>query len=186
MSGNILPYNGVSPKIHPEAFIAETAVIIGDVEIGAGSSVWYGCVVRGDVNRIRIGRNTNIQDGTIVHCNHDPAGDYRETGGGMPTFIGDDITIGHLALIHACTLESGCFVGMRAVIMDEAVVETGAMIAAGALVTPKKRVAAGQLWAGSPAKALRDLSEQEIAGFAYSAKNYAKLAKSYRTGATGR
>ena len=119
MSALIRPYRGIMPKIHPTAFVAETAVIIGDVEIGAGSSVWYGCVIRGDVNQIRIGCNTNIQDGTVIHVNHDRSGeDYRESGGGMPTFIGDDITVGHMALLHACRLESGCFVGMRAVVMD--------------------------------------------------------------------
>lgn len=179
MAGIILAHHGVTPKIHPEAFIAENAVIIGDVEIGAGSSVWYNCVIRADVNRIRIGSNTNIQDGTIIHCNHDPEGDYRQTGGGMPTLIGDDITVGHMALLHACTLESGCFIGMRSVVMDEAVVESGAMVAAGALVTPRKRVTGGSLWAGSPARALRKLGEDELAYFAYSARNYARLAQSY-------
>ncbi len=179
MSGIILPYRGITPTIAPDAFIAETAVIIGDVEIGAGTSVWYGCVLRGDVNKIRVGRNTNIQDGTIVHVNSDPDGDYRETGGGEPTHIGDDVTIGHLALIHACTLESGSFVGMRAAVIDRAVVEGGAMVAAGALVTPGKRVPAGQLWAGSPAKHLRDLNDEERENLPYIAEHYAELTVSY-------
>jgi len=155
-------------------------VVIGDVEIGAGTSVWYGCVIRGDVNKIRIGCNTNIQDGTVVHVNHDRSGaDYRETGGGMPTFIGDDVTIGHMALIHACRLESGCFIGMRAVVMDEAVVQKQAMVAAGALVSPGKRVESGQLWAGTPAKFRRDLSQEELDFFPYLAANYAELAGTY-------
>ena len=141
MAGLILPFKGITPKIHRDAFIAENAVIIGDVEIGPGASIWYGCVVRGDVNRIRIGANTNLQDGTVVHCNHDPNGDYRETGGGMPTLIGDNVVIGHMALIHACTLESDCFIGMRAVVMDKAVVESGAMVAAGAACGPDGRSA---------------------------------------------
>ncbi len=179
MTGMILPYRGVMPKIHPEAFIAENAVIIGDVEIGAGSSVWYGCVLRGDGNKIRVGRNTNIQDGTVVHVNHDPKGDYRETGGGMPTHIGDDISIGHMALIHACRLESGAFIGMRAVVMDLAVVEGGAMVAAGALVTPKKRVPSGQLWTGSPAQFRRDLSPAEQEQNAYIGRHYSELAEGY-------
>ena len=180
MPALIRPYRGIMPKIHPEAFVAETAVIIGDVEIGAGSSVWYGCVIRGDVNRIRIGCNTNIQDGTVIHVNHDRGGeDYRESGGGMPTFIGDDITIGHMALLHACRLESGCFIGMRAVVMDEAVVQKNAMVAAGALVSTGKVVQTGQLWTGTPAKYRRDLSQEELDYFPYSAASYAELAASY-------
>ena len=179
MTGQILSFNGMTPRIHPRAFIAENAVIIGDVEIGPGSSVWYGCVIRGDVNRIRIGADTNIQDGTVVHCNHDPAGDYRETGGGMPTEIGDGVTSGHMALIHACTLESGSFVGMRAVVMDQACVRTGAMVAAGALVGPRKVVETGQLWAGMPARYRRDLSEEERGQIAYLSDLYAGLAERY-------
>ena len=176
MPALILPFRGVRPKIAPDAFIAETAVVIGDVEIGPGSSIWYGCVVRGDINRIRIGRNTNIQDGTVIHVNHDRDGD-----GGMPTFIGDDVTIGHMALIHACTVEDRAFIGMRSVVMDLAVVESGAMVAAGALVTPRKRVEAGQLWAGSPARYLRDLKPAEAAEGPYIAGHYAQLAAAYRT-----
>ena len=179
MAGNIIAYRGVLPKIHPDAFVAETAAVIGDVEIGPGSSVWYGCVLRGDVNMIRIGAGTNLQDGTIVHVNHDRAGDYRETGGGMPTFIGDNVTIGHQALIHACTVESGAFIGMAAVVMDGAVVEGQAMVAAGALVTPGKRVARGELWAGRPAKPMRALSEAELADLPYLASHYQESAASY-------
>ena len=179
MPGMILPFRGITPKIHEDAFIAETAVIIGDVEIGAGSSVWYGCVLRGDVNRIRVGSGTNLQDGTIVHVNHDRAGDYRETGGGMPTAIGDNVTVGHQALIHACTVESGAFIGMAAVIMDGAVVEGPAMVAAGALVTPGKRVGARQLWGGRPAKPMRALTEDELAGLPYLSEHYQGTAASY-------
>ena len=136
-------------------------------------------MLRGDANRITIGEGTNIQDGTIVHVNHDPAGDYRETGGGDATWIGSHITVGHQALLHACTLEDGCFVGMRAVVMDGAVVESGAMVAAGALVTPRKRVPAGQLWAGAPAKYLRDLTPDEKQMMYESPRYYAELAASY-------
>ena len=175
----ILPYRGIMPKIAPDAFIAETAVVIGDVEIGSGSSIWYGCVLRGDVNKIRVGRDTNLQDGTIVHVNHDPEGDYRETGGGMPTHIGANVTIGHSALIHACTLEDGSFIGMRAVVMDLAVVERGALVAAGALVAPNKRVAAGELWVGSPARRARAVSDEEKEMMAYIARHYAELAAEY-------
>ena len=180
MSGVILPFRGVSPKIADDVFIAETAVIIGDVEIGSGSSIWYGCVLRGDVNKIRVGRNTNIQDGTILHCNHDPEGDYRTTGGGEPTFVGDDVVVGHLALIHACTVGNRAFIGMRSVILDRAVVEDGAMVAAGALVSPGKVVKSGQLWGGMPARFMRELSEADKAAGPYIADHYRDLAGEYR------
>lgn len=179
MSGLILPFDGMTPKVAADAFVAETATLIGDVEVGAGASIWYGCVLRADLNKIRVGRNTNIQDGTIVHCNHDPEGDYRETGGGMPTVIGSDVTIGHLALIHACTLEDESFVGMRAVVMDLAVVERRAMLAAGALLTPGKRVPSGQLWAGSPARFVRELRPGELEEIAYLTRHYVTLAAAY-------
>lgn len=175
MSGLIKRHGGIMPTIAADAFIAETATVIGQVEIGAGSSVWYGCVLRGDSNVIRIGARTNIQDGTVIHVNHE-----REGAVGTKTTIGDDITVGHMALLHACTLEDGCFIGMRACVMDGVVVESGAMVAAGALVTPGKRVKRGELWAGSPAKFMRALTEKEIAYFAYSAEHYAELAASYR------
>jgi gamma-carbonic anhydrase len=179
MSGHILPYRGLWPKIHPDAFIADTAAVIGDVEIGPGSSIWFGCVLRGDVNKIRIGADTNLQDGTVVHGNHDRDGDYRETGGGMPTIIGDGVVVGHQAMLHACTLEDGAFVGMAAVVMDQAVVEPQAMVAAGALVTPRKRVRSGELWAGRPASFMRKLSPAEIADIAYQAGHYRKLSRDY-------
>ncbi|MEO3429852.1 gamma carbonic anhydrase family protein [Pelagibius sp. CAU 1746] len=179
MSGHILPHRGLWPKIHPDAFIAETAVIVGDVEIGPGSSIWYGCVLRGDVNKIRVGAGTNLQDGTIVHGNHDRSGDYRETGGGLATVIGDGVIAGHRALIHACTVEDGAFIGMGATVMDKARVESRAMVAAGALVTPGKTVAGGQLWGGSPARFMRELKEAELADFVYQAGHYEKLAGIY-------
>jgi carbonic anhydrase/acetyltransferase-like protein (isoleucine patch superfamily) len=174
VAGLIRPHHGVTPTIAPTAFVAETAVVIGDVVIGAGSSVWYGCVLRGDGNTIRVGERTNIQDGTIIHINHE-----REGAAGTKTTIGSDITIGHMALIHACTLEDGCFIGMKACVMDGAVIESGAMVAAGALVTPGKRVKKGELWAGSPAKLMRNLSENELKYFGYSATHYCELAESY-------
>lgn len=170
MSGHILPHKGRLPTIAPDVFVAPTAVVIGDVVIGAETSVWFGCVIRGDVHEIRIGQRTNIQDGTVVHV----------TGGKLGTYIGSDITIGHNATIHACTLEDGCFIGMGAVILDGVVVETGAMVAAGAVVTPGKRVKRGELWGGNPAKLLRPLAADEMAFFPKSAANYARLAESYR------
>ncbi len=175
--GLIRPHHGVTPSIAPSAFIAETAAIIGDVVIGEESSIWYGCVLRGDGNSIRVGARTNIQDGTVVHINHE-----REGAAGTKTVIGSDVTIGHMALIHACTLEDGCFVGMKACVMDGAVVETGGMVAAGALVTPNKRVKTGELWAGTPAKPVRELTEAERAHLIKSPAGYAQLAQAYRLG----
>ena len=165
----ILPYKGITPTIAPDAFIAPGAVIIGDVHIGSKTNVWFGCVIRGDVNHIRIGERTNIQDGTVVHVT-------RGTG---PTVIGSGITIGHSALLHACTLADDCFIGMGATVMDMAVVESGAMLAAGALLTPGKRIRTGELWAGSPAKLFRPLSEEEKAFIPISCRNYTELAAEY-------
>jgi carbonic anhydrase/acetyltransferase-like protein (isoleucine patch superfamily) len=175
MSGIILPYKGILPKIAGDAFIAANAVVIGDVEIGPGASIWFGCVLRGDSNSIRVGARTNVQDGTVIHVNHE-----REGAAGTRTVIGADVTIGHMALLHACTIEDGAFIGMKACIMDGVVVESGAMVAAGALVTPGKRIRKGELWAGSPAKLMRPLTEKEMAYFGYSAEHYCKVAASYR------
>lgn len=169
MSGLILPYRYVLPKIAPGIWVAPNAAVIGDVEIGAGSSVWFSCTLRGDVNEIRIGADTNIQDGTVIHVSKD----------GQGTYIGDGITIGHMALLHACSLGDGCFIGMNACVMDDAVVEPGAMVAAGALVTPAKRIPAGQLWTGRPAKYVRDLTAEEAAYIPESARRYAALAAEY-------
>lgn len=168
----ILPYRGTTPTIHAEAFVAPGAVVVGDVVIGAGSSIWFNCTVRGDVHFIRIGERTNIQDNTVVHV----------TGGKFPTHIGSDITIGHGAILHACTLEDGCFIGMGATVMDGVVVESGAMVAAGAVVTPGKRVGRGELWGGSPAKLMRPLRDDELAFFPVSAAKYRDLADTYRKG----
>jgi carbonic anhydrase/acetyltransferase-like protein (isoleucine patch superfamily) len=174
VTGLIRPYKGVTPKIDPSAFIAENAVIIGDVEIGPDSSIWYGVVIRGDVNKIRIGANTNIQDGTVIHV--DAQGEHWE---GIPTLIGDNVTVGHKALLHACLIESNAFVGMGSIVLDGAVVEEGAMLAAGAVLTPKKRIPKGQLWAGAPAKYFRDLTKEQTDYFTVSADHYAWLAKQY-------
>ena len=174
MSGLLLPHKDYAPRIAEDAFIAATASIIGDVEIGAGSSVWFGCTLRGDVNHIRIGRRSNLQDGTVVHVNA-----KRDGRPGAPTLVGDDVTVGHMALIHACTLEDGCFVGMAAVVMDDAVVETGAMVAAGALVTPGKRVRGGELWAGQPAKFVRRLTDRERDEIVSVARHYVGLGADY-------
>lgn len=164
----ILPFKGIWPRIHPSAFLAN-ATIIGDVEIGEDANIWFGVTIRGDVNPIRIGRRSNIQDGTVIHC----------TGGLTETVIGDDVTIGHLALLHGCTLHNGAFVGMQACVMDAAVVESGAMVAAGALVTPGKTVASGEVWAGSPAKFLRPISDKDREIHRHTIPHYLRLARQY-------
>lgn len=177
MSGIVMPYKGILPQIAADAFIASTAVVIGAVEIGAEASIWFGCVLRGDSNSIRIGARTNIQDGTVIHVNHE-----REGAAGTKTTIGADVTVGHMALLHACTVEDGAFIGMKACLMDGVHVESGAMVAAGALVTPGKCIRKGELWAGSPAKLMRSLTDKEMAYFAYSAKHYCDVAATYRKG----
>ncbi len=166
----LIPYGGKAPVVAADAFVAPTATLIGDVTVGPGSSIWYGCTVRGDENFVRIGARTNVQDNTVIHI------DSRT----HPTLIGDDVLIGHACVVHACTLENGAFVGMGAVVMDGAVVEGGAMVAAGALVGPGKRVPAGQLWAGRPAKYMRDLTAEERAGIAVAGRRYAEFAQKHR------
>lgn len=169
MQNNLLPYRAIVPKIDKTAFIAPNAYVIGDVEIGPESSIWYGCTVRGDVNDIKIGARTNIQDGSVIHVTRKVSG----------TYIGDDVTVGHMAMLHACRVGDRAFIGMQACILDEAVIEPGAMVAAGALVTPGKIVPSGQLWGGRPARYMRDMTEEEIAFLAVSADNYVRLAREY-------
>ncbi len=166
----LLPFGAYVPRIDATAFVAPDATIIGDVEIGARSGIWFKCVLRGDVRSIRVGESTNIQDATIIHVTRRRAS----------TEIGNHVTIGHRAIIHGCTIEDACFIGMAATVMDEVVVESGAMVAAGALVTPRKRVGAGQLWGGAPAKYMRDLTEAEKAYMADAAAHYADLGEAYR------
>lgn len=167
-----MPFAGVFPTIAPSAFVAPGAVVAGDVVIGADSGVWFNCVLRGDTDVIRIGERTNIQDGTVIHT----------SSSGLGAIVGDDVTIGHQALIHACRLESGCFVGMGAKVLDGVVVESGAMVAAGALVSPGKRVRSRELWAGIPAKPIRRVTDAEILWFRETVERYIRLAETYRTG----
>lgn len=162
-------YKNILPLVDPAAFIAENAVLIGDVSIGPEASIWYNCVLRGDVNDIKIGARSNIQDGTVIHV----------SSSGQGTYIGDDVTVGHMALLHACTIGDRAFIGMKACVMDDAVVEEEAMVAAGALVTSGKRVPKHQLWAGSPAKFMRDLTPEEITFLKFSAARYVALSRTY-------
>jgi carbonic anhydrase/acetyltransferase-like protein (isoleucine patch superfamily) len=170
VSGRILPFKGALPKIAPDAFIAPTATITGNTTIGARANVWFNCVLRGDVHTIHVGEGTNIQDGTVVHV----------SDGAHATWIGANVTIGHMALIHGCRLEDRAFIGMTATVMDGCVVEADAMIAAGSLLTPGKHVPAGEMWSGRPAKFIRKLSLEEIAQFAWTAPHYAELGAEYR------
>lgn len=169
MSGLILHYRNVLPSIADGVFVAPTATVIGDVEIGKDTNLWFGVIIRGDVNEIRIGERTNLQDGTIVHVDADTFG----------TYIGADVTIGHAAIVHACTLEDFCFIGMQAIVMDGAHVESNALVAAGAVVTPGTRVKGGQVWAGVPARPIRDLNEEERRLIAVVPSHYVDLAREY-------
>ena len=167
---SLLPYRGVWPRIDPTAFIAEGCRIVGDVEIGAEANIWFNCVIRGDEHTVRIGPRSNIQDGTVIHVHSAKQG----------TYIGADVTVGHMALLHACTIEDGGFVGMGAIVLDEAVIESGGMLAAGAMLTQGKILPGGELWAGSPARRARELTEDEIAAFGRTVETYRARGQEYR------
>jgi len=174
----IRPFKGIAPKIDPSAFIAETAVIIGEVSIGKEASIWYNCVVRGDVNFISIGDRTNIQDLSMLHVTHKKHADDP----GAPLVIGNDVTVGHSVTLHGCTIEDGAFIGMQAMIMDKAVVGKGALVGARALVTEGTIIPPSTLWVGAPAKYKRDLTENEIAWLGRSAGNYVRYSRDFMEG----
>ena len=164
------------PKVADSAWVDATALVIGEVELGEDASVWPMTVVRGDVNWIRVGPRTNIQDGSVVHVAH--AGGMNPTG--YPTIIGADVTVGHKAIVHACTIEDACLIGMGATIMDGAVLGAESMLGAGALVPPGKELPGGYLYVGSPAKAVRELTEDERDFLRYSAAHYVKVKDRHR------
>lgn len=172
---SILPFNGKAPRIHPSAFIAPGCRIIGDVEIGADASVWYNCVIRADINRVVIGARSNVQDGTVIHC--DSPSESRPEG--FPTIIGEDALIGHMAMIHGCTLEPRAFVGLGTIVMDGCVIESDAMLAAGSLLTPGKRIPSGQLWSGRPARYMRDQTPQAVAYMARGVAHYVENGRAH-------
>lgn len=172
MQPPIFTLDGVRPTIHPTAWIAPTAAVIGDVTVGEGSSVWFQCVLRGDGHYIRVGARTNIQDGSIIHI----------ATKRFPCIIGDDVSIGHGAIVHACTLENRAFVGMGAIVLDGSVIEEGGMIAAGGLLSPGKRIGRNELWAGMPAKLMRVMSDEERAKWDGNAVGYAALAQRFAKG----
>lgn len=167
----LMNFNDKSPAVDKDAFIAPSASVIGDVQVGQGSSIWYGSVLRGDVNSITVGSGSNIQDNSLVHV-----AKSNLSGKVLPTIIGNKVTVGHSAVLHGCIIEDEAFVGMGATLLDGVVVEKHAMVAAGSLVRQDTRIPSGEVWAGNPAKFLRKLTEEEIAFIIQSAANYVNLA----------
>ncbi|MEE9543744.1 MAG: gamma carbonic anhydrase family protein [Thermodesulfobacteriota bacterium] len=165
----IKAYKGVEPRLHETVFMVESATVIGDTEIGEYSSVWFNAVVRGDVNYIRIGSRTNIQDNSVLHVTHDTC----------PLKIGNGVTVGHSVTLHGCTVEDNCLIGMGAIVLDNAVIGEGSLVAAGSLVTEAMLVPPGSLVMGLPAKVVRSLTDDERAGLLESAENYIEYARNY-------
>lgn len=171
----ISSYLNITPTLGARVYVAPSADVIGKVAIGDDSSVWPMAVVRGDVHAIRIGARTSIQDGSVLHVTHD--GPYRP--GGRELIVGDDVTIGHRVVLHACTIGNACLIGMGAIVLDEVIIEDQVMIGAGAVVTPGKRLESRGLYVGSPARRMRDLTQEEIDFLSYSAAHYVKLKDDY-------
>ena len=167
-----LPYKGILPKLHETVFVTEGAIIIGDVEIGRDSSVWFNSVVRGDVNYIRIGERTNVQDNSVLHVTHDT----------YPLFVGSEVTIGHNVVLHGCKVGDRCLIGMGAVILDDAEIGADSIIGAGSVITQSARIPERSLVIGTPGKVVRTLSDEEVESIAQSAKNYMGYVKNYREG----
>ena len=164
-------FQNLHPKIHETAFIAENAVIIGDVEIGAESSVWYNCVLRGDVNYIRVGERTNIQDGSIIHV----------SGKTHPTVLEDEVTLGHRVTLHGCYVERGSLIGIGAIVLDGARIGANSLVGAGSLVTPNTQIPPRSLVLGSPGKVKRELSDEEVLDLEKFWRNYVTLSRIYKT-----
>ena len=166
----IQAYQGVVPKIHPTAFVEDSAQVIGDVELGEDSSVWFSVVIRADVNVIRIGRGTNIQDGTVIHVNRH----------GFPTMLEEFVTVGHGARLHGCHIKSNCLIGIGAIVLDGAVLEEECLVAAGSLVAPGTKVPRGSLLMGSPARVRRAVTAEDLDLIHRSAQNYIRLRADYQ------
>lgn len=174
-SGNIgrimiQSFRNLHPKIHETAFVTDDAVVIGDVEIGADSSVWFGSILRGDVNYIRIGARTNVQDGSIIHVSSKT----------HPTILEDEVTLGHRVTLHGCYVEAGCLIGIGAIILDGARVGRNSLVAAGSLITPGTQIPPRSLVLGSPARVKRGLSDEEVIDLERFWRNYVSLSRSYR------
>ena len=166
----IRPFNGIEPRIHESAYVTDDAIIVGDVAIGEDSSVWFGSVLRGDVNYIRIGARTNIQDQTIIHV----------SSKGLPTIVEDEVTVGHRVTLHACHVERGCLIGIGAILMDGVRVGAQSLVGAGSLLTPGTQIPPRSLVIGSPARVKRELTEDELASLEKSWRNYVELENKYR------
>lgn len=177
----LIPIHGHTPRLAEDVFVAPGSHLIGDIEIGAGSSIWYNCVLRGDVNRIRVGARTNIQDGSVIHVDSPKPG--REAG--LPTIIGDDVLIGHMVMLHGSVLHDRAFVGLGSIVMDGCTIESDGMLAAGAMLTPGKVIRERELWVGRPAKFLRLLDDAEIAGNRMGVAHYVELARRHRAALAG-
>ena len=159
----------LAQQVHPSAFIGEGAVVLGDVTIGEDSSVWFNVVIRGDVDAIRIGDRTNVQDGTVLHADE-----------GLPCEIGNDVTIGHNAIVHGCTIEDNVLIGMGSVVMNGAVIGSGSIVGVGAVVTEGTQVPPRSLVLGLPAKVIREVSEKDVARITHAAQHYVENARRYR------
>lgn len=170
----VLPFGGKTPSIDASAFLASGAKVIGDVTVGAESSIWYNVVLRGDVNAIRIGARTNIQDGSVIHVDSP-----RDGGAGLPTLIGDDVLIGHLVMLHGSVLHDRAFVGLGSIVMDGCTIESDALLGAGAMLTPGKAIRSRELWVGRPAKFLRTLTDEEVVNNRRAAGHYVELARGH-------
>jgi len=168
---SVRSFKGIQPQIAESAYVDESAVVIGDVVIGAECSVWPMAVVRGDVNYIRIGRRSNVQDGSVLHVTHS----HKGAPGGFPLIIGDDVIIGHNVTLHGCTIGNRCLIGMGSTILDGATLEEGVLLAAGSLVPPGKTLEGGFVWKGNPVKKGRPLTQDEWDWFSYSAAHYSRL-----------
>ncbi len=171
----IRPYKGIQPTIAKTAFVDESAVVIGAVTLGDDASVWPQCSIRGDVNHIRVGARSNIQDNTVIHVTHD----HKAVPGGRPTTIGDDVTVGHQCILHACTIGNRCLIGMGSQILDGAIIKDDVLLGAGSLVTEGNVLESGYLYLGRPARKARELTAEEKAWFEYSARHYVKLKNDY-------
>lgn len=173
---NIRPYNGIDPTIAESVYVDPQACVIGDVHLGEDSSVWPMTVIRGDVNHIRIGARTSVQDGSVLHVTHD----HARIPGGHPLIIGDEVTIGHKVTLHGCTIEERCLIGMGSIVLDGARLEPYVLLGAGSLVAPGKTLERGYLYMGQPAKRVRALTDEEMAAFEYSSSHYVRLKDNYK------
>lgn len=178
----LIEIHGKRPRVHDSAFVAPGCRLIGDIEIGPDVSIWYNCVLRADVNFVRIGARTNIQDGSVCHV--DSPRHARPDG--HPLIIGEDVLIGHMAMVHGCTLADRAFVGLGAIVMDGAAIDSEGMLAAGAMLTPGKRIGPRELWGGRPARLMRQLSDAEIAGNQLGVAHYVENGRAHRTAISAR